>query len=271
MTILERLGKIKIIEKLFHLFFHRLKFRVIIDGFLHRFPIIKKLPESNTYYRCRHLESVFVADELFKRKLYHKGIPANSSTFVDLGCNIGLFIALIKHLTNAEQIRGLAIDANPHMIEETDWLIKKNKLDDVYSICGLVGSKSSKKTGEFYINPSNLASSKFPIYEPGVPEVKGWERTIVPKIDIEYEWNKHFGDISCDLLKIDIEGSEKEFLKPMDPFLKRVQSILIEWHTWIITFNEVKKLLNKYGFKLVNILEDRKVRGVAFFTRKNND
>ncbi|MCK4338960.1 MAG: FkbM family methyltransferase [Candidatus Cloacimonetes bacterium] len=272
MTLLERLGKIKIIEILFHFFFHRLKLRFFVDGFLHLFPLKKRIPESGTFYRCRYLETIFVADEFFNRKLYHNGVPENTTTFVDLGCNIGLFIALIVHITKQRDLRGLAIDANQDMINETNWIIKKNGLKEVYTIHGLVGSQDSNDSEEFYINPSNLASSKYPIYEPGVPEVKGWKKTIVPKINLEAQWKKHFGNMPCDLLKIDIEGSEKDFLVPINPFVQRVEAILIEWHTWIISFKQVKDILYEYGFVLENILEDRGVRGVAFFTRmqRNN-
>ena len=80
-------------------------------------------------------------------------------------------------------------------------------------------------------------------------------------------WLKNFGDVRCDILKIDIEGSEKTFLQTDKKFLQRVDSIILEWHKWIVSRAEVERMLSEQGFKLAQVLEELGQTGIAWYQR----
>jgi hypothetical protein len=71
-------------------------------------------------------------------------------------------------------------------------------------------------------------------------------------------------------LKIDIEGSEKTFLQTDQQFLRRVDSIILEWHKWIVSRAEVETMLGERGFRLVEVLEELPQTGIAWYQRTEN-
>jgi len=58
------------------------------------------------------------------------------------------------------------------------------------------------------------------------------------------------------LAKVDIEGSEYEFLKGASESLERglIQRIIMEIHTQYVNYKNITKLLRTYGFKIVYIV-----------------
>ena len=67
------------------------------------------------------------------------------------------------------------------------------------------------------------------------------------------------------MLKLDIEGSEMDFFRNETGFLRRVQTILIEWHKWRVTLAEVEAFLSEQGFVLEKILHEVDGMGTALF------
>lgn len=255
----------------FHYCVKLLRVRQLAGFFLRKFPRVRSLPATGTTYRCRYLETILLADEIFKRNVYIKAInPATVKTFADLGCNVGFFAVLLADMTQRKDLVGLMIDANPEMIEEARWHVTQNKLDRVTPVFGLAGSQSEAEKVDFYLLPSNLGSSQFAVYEPGKPPKGAWKKLQVPRIDLETAWLEHCGDVRCQVLKIDIEGSEKDFLRTDKKFLQRVDTIIIEWHKWIVTRETVEQLLREQGFELVEVLEDLEQTGIAWFRQKTS-
>jgi FkbM family methyltransferase len=253
----------------FHVVVRALRLRQLAGWLLRLAPRERTLPGSGARYRCRYLETILLADELFHRNVYRKAIDsAGVKTFVDLGCNVGLFPVLLTEMTGRRDLQGLLIDANPEMIQEAAWHVKANQLDRVIPVFGLAGAAHAGQTVDFYLLPSNLGSSQFPVYEPGKPRKGAWKKITVPCVDVETLWREHFGDVRCDLLKIDIEGSEKTFLQTDQQFLRRVDSIILEWHKWIVSRAEVETMLGERGFRLVEVLEELPQTGIAWYKRK---
>ena len=255
--------------------FHRvvrwLRLRQLAGWWLRVSPRVRRLPANGATYRCRYLETLLLADEIFNRNVYLKAIdPAKTVTFVDLGCNVGLFPLLLNEITGRKDLCGLMVDANPDMVEEAKWHVTANQLTQVTPILGLAGSASAGQTVDFYLLPSNLGSSQFPIYEPGKPAKGAWRKISVPCVDLEALWVKQFGDVRCNVLKIDIEGSEKTIFETDKKFLLRVDTIILEWHKWIVSHDEIKKMLEGQGLELVEVLEDVEQTGIAWY-RKSND
>ncbi|MBI4601973.1 MAG: FkbM family methyltransferase, partial [Planctomycetes bacterium] len=99
--------------------------------------------------------------------------------------------------------------------------------------------------------------------------VKGpWRKTRAPRIDLEAAWLEHVGDVRCDLLKVDIEGSERDLVRAERAFLRRVDRIVLEWHTWIVSHAELEAALSEQVFALEEVLEERETTGIALYGRR---
>jgi len=265
MTLAQRLDRVPG----FHHLVRLLRVRQVIGFFLKRFPSVKTLPGSGVRYRRRYLETFFLADEFFTRNAYSKVIdPRSTTTFADLGCNAGLFAALLAHETGSRALRGLMVDANPEMVGESQWLLQANQLSGITVLNGLVGaSKTDAAQAEFFILPSNLGSSQFPVYEPGKPPKGDWTKVTVPNIDLEQAWLSKVGDVRCHVLKVDIEGSEKNLFKNEPVFMQRVDRVVVEWHKWIVSREEIERDLSAAGFRLVEVLQEEENSGIAWYRR----
>ena len=267
MTFLQYLDKVPA----FHHLVRWLGLRKLAGLFLRLAPRVRTLPHSGARYRCRYLETILLADEIFHRNVYLKAIdPVKVTHFADLGCNVGLFAVLLADLTRRRDLQGLMVDANPAMIVEAQWHVTTNGLERVFPVFGLAGAERLGAESDFYLLPSNLGSSQYPVYEPGKPPKGKWEKVTVPQISLEEHWLKHFGDQRCQILKIDIEGSEKKLLDTDRLFLRRVDTIILEWHKWIVSRPEIDALLEPQGFRLIEILEELETSGIAWYRRSDH-
>lgn len=240
------------------------------NWWLRHFPVIKRLPGSNVIYRTTRLESFLLANEMFEKgNLYDATLlPENFSTFADLGCNVGYFTCWLTHLASGRKLRGLMLDANPDAVKEGQWHAQANQMPEVFAINGIVGEGAAGQSAEFFLYESNICSTSH-LTEEVRRELKGkWTKISVPCVSIENLWQEHFGGTRCHVLKIDIEGSEMNFLRAEPVFLERVDSILIEWHTWGATLEEIKKFLPEHHFTYIKTLEESEKMGTAFFRRK---
>ena len=113
----------------------------------------------------------------------------------------------------------------------------------------------------------DLGSSQFPVYEPGKPPKGAWRKTSAPRLDLEAVWKKHFGDARCHVIKIDIEGSEKALFHTDREFFRRVDTIILEWHKWIVRREDLDATLREQSFRLVEIIEDLETSGIAWYAR----
>ena len=250
----------------FHWLVRWLGLRQLTHFFLKLHPVERALPGSGVRYRCRDLETLGSAHRMFVGKNYAKTIePQTTRTFVDLGCNVGLFAALLAHETGRRDLCGLMVDANPAMIDETDWLLNVNNLDQVVPLCGLVGAAGDTEAADFYLSPSHLGSSQFPAFDPRKPAKGGWKKVNVPRIDLEATWQKHFGDERCHLLKVNIEGSEENLFRTEPAFLRRVDRIVVQWHKWLVSRESMEETLRSRGFTLVEVLRENDSSGNALY------
>jgi FkbM family methyltransferase len=239
------------------------------NGWLARFPRVRTLPGSGVTYRATRMESIPLAHEMFERgALYDAALlPPGFTTFVDLGCNVGYFTCWLGHLAGGRKLKGLMIDANPDAVQEACWHARANGWTEVHGLHGILGESNPSGAVDFYLYESNICStSQLPDVER--MGLKGkWTRISVPCINLEAEWRKRFGDTRCHLLKIDIEGSEMNFLTAEASFLKLADAVLIEWHKWRVSLDQVRSFLEPHGFSFVKTLEENENMGTAFFRR----
>jgi FkbM family methyltransferase len=188
-------------------------------------------------------------------------------TFADLGCNVGYFTCWLCHQLQSTQLKGLMVDAHADVIEDARWHVAANNLCNVQVLLGLVGTRGSGGQAGFFIHASSVVSTATPP-DISLNEANTWTHIQVPCISIEENWRKHFGNEPCDLLKIDIEGSEMDFLLNETGFLQRVQAILIEWHKWRVSLGEIEKFLSEQDFFLKSVLHENAGLGTAIFARR---
>ncbi len=253
-----------------HALAKRFRVREMMNGALARWPIRRKLPGSGVTYTVETFEALSVERTYFGNPIFHEIFSRDlPTTFIDLGCNCGIFPIALAHAANGRAPRGLCIDANAALVELARKNIDSNHWPDVHAIAGLVGcTEAGAKESEFFLAPTSLGSSQYAYNDTLSGHPIEWKRIVVPTLNVESVWTKFFGpDLRCNCLKIDIEGSELAFLKNERSFLSRVDAILVEWHIWATTRDEMIGLLKNEGFHLENTIEDEPRHGVLYFTK----
>jgi FkbM family methyltransferase len=219
-------------------------------------------------YRATRVESIPLAQEMFdKGALYDAALlPTGFTTFADLGCNVGYFTCWLAHLAAGRKLKGLMLDANPHAVADARWHAQANGMSEVFGLHGIVG-EGSGGAADFYIYESNICSmSELP--DTAAMGLTGkWEKISVPHVSVGEQWNKHFDGARCHVLKIDVEGSEMNFLRAEEPFLRLVDSIIIEWHKWRVSLTDVRAFLEPRGFRYRKTVEENDQMGTAVFAR----
>lgn len=247
-----------------------LKIHVVGNVWLRHFPRVRMLPDSGVTYRVVSLESIPLAHEIFTTEgLYDAALlPSGFTTFADLGCNVGYFTCWLTHLSQGRALKGLLVDANPAAVAEARWHIDANKMIGVDVVQGLLGSSDNMTKAEFYVYESSVCSTSKISDTAKEAKCKGkWTSISVPCISFEAEWKRRFGNTRCNLMKLDIEGSELDFLKAESSFLALVDSLYVEWHKWRVDFIDLENILGAHGFRLVKVLEETGTMGTAFFLR----
>jgi FkbM family methyltransferase len=248
----------------------RLRVRELMNAGLARYPIKRQLPGSGVRYSIETFETLAVERAYFGNPIFatiFAGDPP--TTFIDLGCNSGIFPCLLAHLGRGAVPRGFCVDANEIQVELARKNVTLNGWPEVRVLWGLVGSAHPDDgKSEFFLAPTSLGSSQFAYRETESGHPIDWKRIVVPTLQVEPTWNQFVGpDVRCGCLKIDIEGSEMNFLRQESDFLVRVDTILLEWHVWATTRDEITGFLEKHDFRLEHTIEDAPRNGVLFFRR----
>lgn len=245
-----------------------LRLHRLANAWLQRFPLVKRLPGSGVRYRATRVESIPLAQEMFEKGVLYDAslLPKNFTHFADLGCNVGYFTCWLAHLAAGRKLKGLMLDANPHAVEDARWHAAANDMQEVHALHGIVG-EGQGGSADFYIYESNICSmSELP--DTAAMGLTGkWEKISVPHLSVEEQWKTRFGTERCHVLKIDVEGSEMNFLKAEQTFLPLVDSIIIEWHKWRVSLAEVRSFLEQHGFRYLKTIEENDQMGTAVFAR----
>ena len=249
---------------------HRLQARRWVNAALARYPIRRVLAGSGVKYNIATFEMLDVERIYFRdpvyREIFQDHVPA---TFIDLGCNAGLFSCFLAHANGGRAPRGLCIDANREQAALAEKTIRLNGWEQIHVRCGLVGAREGDAgEAEFFLHPTSLGSSQFAYQDSTSGRAPGWTRTMAPTLKVAATWTGLFGpDMRCACLKIDIEGSEMNFFRAESGFLVHVDAILLEWHAWSTSRAEVTDFLERHGFALARVVEDAPRVGVLFFRR----
>ena len=205
------------------IFLYRNFFRVIFD----RLNISSKVTSiyylyDNVKYKCRsHSDDFSIINELyiFKAYLSKKDRSNKVKTIIDLGAHIGIFsIQAAKLFPNAKIYAFEAFEENYNLLKENIALNNMNR--QITPECIAVSSDSNKKL-TLYLQDSSTGGHSI------TPE--GQNTIQVNTITLEEIFHK-YNIKQCDLLKIDIEGSETLIKKSLTKLLPKISKIYMEYH-----------------------------------------
>jgi FkbM family methyltransferase len=242
----------------------------IAGAWLRRFPLQRRLKPSGTVYRITSLDELTTEFELFIEESYSPAIDGRPiETFIDLGCNAGWFALWLAARGESPKI-GLLIDAHPRMVAEAAWHLRKNGLSRYVLIHGAVGLPPGQALTTFHVHPTSSASSVLPYQPDKQLPVKGRIADVeVPAVSVASEWNRHFGDVAVDLLKVDIEGTELDLMTYESDFIReRVRRIVVEWHKWCVSLEQLDAQLRATGFERLAVLKENDLAGLASYEKR---
>lgn len=243
-----------------------LKLTGLAAAVLERHPIQRRT-RSGLRYRVRFLESLLVADEIWKREVYRAAFEGHDvRAFVDIGTNVGYFPCYAAEHVGRDVV-GLAVDANPAVIDEARWHLGENGLRQVRVLHGIVGHPTSVKEAELYVAGSNVSASAQPSFNPHYALKADVETRRVPTVDVLAEWRKHAGDRRVDLLKMDIEGFEEVAIDNLGELLAITDAVVIEWHNWMTSRARISERLSAHGFRLSKLVSEDEDAGIGVFRR----
>jgi FkbM family methyltransferase len=195
-------------------------------------------------YLRKHTKDTETFEEIFLSSLYNTNLPIVPKTIVDAGANVGLASLFFRmKYPNANIV---AIEIEEQNIEA----IKKNTVN--FSNFAIKHNALFNKKAYFKIIDPYNATNSFQIVETNNPEEANSTSVTLDEILTSNNWE------TIDILKIDIEGAEKDlFEKNYENWLPRTKIIMVETHDRMIpkcSFT-VMKTINDFNFILYTTTE----------------
>jgi FkbM family methyltransferase len=159
---------------------------------------------------------------------------------VDVGCNVGTFSLWIRKL--AREIH--AIDMVPEIIENFNETIKKNKIDNIKTYCiAITGSNLQRKY------------KKDPLLGWGASQIAEDGESLTNCATLRQFMDAHKIE-HIDVLKLDVEGLEREILSASDFPKDKVSTIIGEVHADKDNRRiKVRGVLQEMGFSYIELVK----------------
>ena len=242
-----------------HQAFSRLVFKLIKKQIWTRFALRKndEIPNNLTLtktlegYPLKIFNKGFLSSQIywigcFEPNLYNQlhWLISPGDLFIDAGANLGYFSVIIGHLLKSEHQQGKILAFEP--CSSTFKILKENiDANNLHYIVQLfpvgLGSKKEKKT--LHVSTFNELNTfcQPHFVESSTQEVK------IQALDSFYGYFTQ--EYKKCIIKIDVEGFEKQVLQGADKFLSdiRTQHVIVECFT---DLDEITEILNDYGFKV---------------------
>lgn len=180
------------------------------------------------------------------------------SRWLDLGCHAGFFSLYVawRRLTSGATDPGAAllVDGDGRMAAPVAQLIRMNGLASQWQfVHGLIAAGDGRR--DFLERPV-MASSAAGI---GNPEGRRLSVPVVPASEIVRRFEPPY-----DLVKIDIEGGEFDFVTAYGDVLDAARAVILEWHAWHGGGGGERQLhdaLNSRGLVLQHAMRSRPAAG----------
>jgi FkbM family methyltransferase len=188
-------------------------------------------------------------EEIFVKQAYAsllEAIPFPVLSWVDLGCNAGIFSAWLYDRAGGSLARPdcRALMVEPGVCAETAReFVRLNGLSNFQVIQACIGNGQPVA---FYESKSSTRSSSA-IKPDSKEKVRHMETVSITSLLDEYSFQE------ADLLKVDIEGSERDVLCASDIF-RRFRAGIIEWHIETTSGIDVVKWIETNGGKIVKMI-----------------
>lgn len=232
--------------------------------------ITRSVPGSSLRYRLRYLDTAVLARGIFTDGEYRMLAPDIDSieTVIDLGCNVGLFPLYLCTIGGRRNFRGVLVDGNPRMVAEADENLRMNGLLEQFQVVHGIAGGPSGTIQDFCITQNTMSST---MHGEILGSQVGVKRIQVSVVDVMAIFRQACpGDETCDLLKIDIEGCELEFLRCNSELLAKTKKVVVEFHKHACSYADIRDLLVPKGFVAVEVVDDDKMPwGVAYFRRES--
>jgi FkbM family methyltransferase len=137
---------------------------------------------------------------------YLSGLLKDSTSFLDVGCNIGWFSCLAGK-AGKQGIKIISIDANVETLNQCKENLRLNAFDAT-TLLGAVGPNTG--TAVFHIPCKRHSRASIGIQN--ASQFGDYTTVNVPMVTLR-ELLAHFPDGRCDLIKMDVEGYEPAILK----------------------------------------------------------
>jgi len=216
----------------------------------YRFP--EPIGEINLLQRLNSGSDNYIFSEVFIDKCYDIDLLSTPEKILDLGANVGYSSIYFKKKYPSARV------ACVEPIEENLSILKQNiELNSlsikvleaaVSSTAGLVHMEKGTKDYN-YVVTNNQKDNSVVVQALTIDQILctlGWD--------------------TIDLIKIDIEGSEKELFSKNTEWLYKVNNLIIEAHFPIFTENDIKYLVREYDFAEYSI-----INGLFFLQRANQN
>jgi len=195
-------------------------------------------------------------EEIFIQQAYAPlmaAIPWPVRTWVDLGCNAGMFSAWLYDQActtgHGKDCKALLIDAGS-CIRTAREFVSLNHLTHFTVIQTCIGDGQPTN---FYESKSSIRSSSA-IKPDSREKIVPCQTKSLTSLLESNQWP------SADLVKIDIEGAEKYLLSETG-LLQRFRAGIIEWHSETTDGPTVSKWITDQGGKIVKIIDQKETGG----------
>ena len=203
--------------------------------------LVAPIPYKDSY---DSFSEIFIQQEYAK---ILKNIPLQEK-WIDIGCHMGYFSLWMEHrrrlhCLNTSEV--LLIDGDIKTEFAIGNLIKRNEISNWIYQQGVIGSG---KEINFY-ERDFMASTSLRTNGVNPRKVK-----VLQQNSIEELFPGPYG-----LIKIDIEGSEWEFLNNYENIISKTNYLLIEWHSWHNGGGgkeQIKKKIESLGLRILKMSKD---------------
>tara|TARA_B100001093_G_C26860251_1_gene1029780 strand:+ start:14555 stop:15364 length:810 start_codon:yes stop_codon:yes gene_type:complete len=203
----------RICFELFHRYFKDFRFEIPLENGL-ACPIVKR-------------EDLVCFSEIFVEKEYDeffRQLPM-PKTWLDIGCNCGHFSLWLVHLLQKYQIqdyKAFMLDPDPAQTSSIESVLKRNHLEA--NITYLPKAVSSETGKIKFIQRDFMFSTLAKVHSDTN------DAAILVDVMDEKEMLTLFDSI--DLIKLDIEGAEFDFISNYRQVLHKTKYLIMEWHSW---------------------------------------
>lgn len=238
------LDRMESLRKRFGFWVNAFRVRQVVSWLLKRIPWYSRSDCGSVRIRC--WSDILAFNEIFRVGIYDPVFDAGAvAAYCDLGCQSGMALLRLAGRSGAPR-HSMLVDGNPFAVERCRENVRLAAIHGVRILHGAVGcaERTGRSAVRFNWRPNELECG----LESSQLAHAGAITMDVPVIDLEQAWVENFGDLPCDLLKMDIEGAELGVLNHDRAFLKRVRSFVLEWHDPPASRDAVIQCLQDLGF-----------------------